>query len=64
LVARADRTIALAGIAGTKYLLEKVYGYGGAPRRPLLPIEKEQGEKLWSHPHVVELVELEKQLAD
>ncbi|THG92950.1 hypothetical protein EW145_g8524, partial [Phellinidium pouzarii] len=39
IVARADWTIAKAGIAGTKYLLQLVYGYGGAPRRPLLPTD-------------------------
>jgi len=64
IVARADRTIAVQGIAGTKYLLDRLYGYGGAPRRPLLPFEEEAGKALWAHPHVVELVEIEKQLAN
>ena len=35
IVARADFTIAKASISGTKYLLEKLYGYGGLPRKPL-----------------------------
>lgn len=60
--ARADYTIAKAGIAGTKYLLEKLYGYGGAPRRPLPPINPEDGQRLWEHPDTVALVEVERQL--
>ena len=60
--ARADYTIAKAGIAGTKYLLEKLYGYGGAPRRPLPPINPEDGQRLWEHPDTIALVEVERQL--
>lgn len=64
IVARADRTVALAGIAGTKYLLHKLYGYGGFPRRPLRAFEREEGEKLYSHPHVVALIGAEKMLVE
>ncbi|KAL7283380.1 hypothetical protein ACG7TL_002810 [Trametes sanguinea] len=62
-VARADYTIAKASIAGTKFLLEKLYGYGGNPRKPLPPIEPDAGAALWEHPHTVELVRLERELS-
>ncbi|KIJ41198.1 hypothetical protein M422DRAFT_209315 [Sphaerobolus stellatus SS14] len=62
IIANGDRTVALTGIGGTKYLLKRFYGYGGAPRRPLLPFEEENGEKLWNHPHVVALLEEERKL--
>lgn len=63
IVARADFTIAKAGIAGTKYLLEKLYAYGGNPRRPLPPIEADAAAALWAHPHTQELVQLERELS-
>ncbi|EIN07289.1 dihydrodipicolinate synthetase [Punctularia strigosozonata HHB-11173 SS5] len=63
IVARGDYTIAKASIAGTKYLLEKLYGYGGAPRKPLPPISSAAGEELWVHPDVQDLVQLERQLS-
>ncbi|OCB85943.1 dihydrodipicolinate synthetase [Sanghuangporus baumii] len=59
ITARADATIAKAGISGTKYILQKLYGYGGAPRRPLLPLEAATGEALYSHPDTVAIVALE-----
>lgn len=61
IVARADFTIAKTGIAGTKYLLQKLYGYGGVPRKPLPPTSSEDGERLWEHPDTVALVEVERQ---
>ncbi|KAI0046158.1 dihydrodipicolinate synthetase [Auriscalpium vulgare] len=63
IVARADYTIAKASISGTKYLLEKLYGYGGAPRKPLPPADPAASEALWAHPHVQELVQLERELS-
>jgi L-threo-3-deoxy-hexylosonate aldolase len=63
IVARADFTIAKASIAGTKYLLEKLYGYGGNPRKPLSPIDVSAGEALWDHPHTQALVQLERELS-
>lgn len=63
IVARADFTIAKAGIAGTKGLLEKLYGYGGNPRRPLPPIEADALTALWEHPHTKELIALERELS-
>ncbi|TBU40911.1 dihydrodipicolinate synthetase [Dichomitus squalens] len=63
IVARADFTIAKAGIAGTKALLEKLYGYGGLTRRPLPPIEPEAGASLWAHPHTQDIVRVERELS-
>ena len=63
IVARGDFTIAKAGIAGTKFLMEKLYGYGGKCRKPLPPIEPEAAAALWAHPHVQELVQLERELS-
>ncbi|QRW14512.1 dihydrodipicolinate synthetase family protein [Ceratobasidium sp. AG-Ba] len=64
IVARADRTIAVTGIAGTKELLERSFGYGGAPRLPLARASKDAGLKLWNHPHVVAIREKEAELAE
>lgn len=61
--ANGDFTIAKASIAGTKWLLEKAYGYGGLPRKPLPPIDADVAAALWEHPHVQELVKLERQLS-
>lgn len=63
IIARADYTIAKASIAGTKFLLEKLYGYGGLPRKPLPPIEASAAEALWEHPHTQDLVILERELS-
>ena len=61
-VARADFTVAKASISGMKFLTEKLYGYGGLPRKPLPPIEPEDATRLWEHPHVQELVKTEREL--
>ena len=63
IVARADATIAKASIAGTKALLARLYGYGGAPRRPLPPIAPGAVQALWEHPHTQELVRIERELS-
>lgn len=63
IVARGDFTIAKASIAGTKFLLEKLYGYGGLPRKPLPPINPDVAAALWAHPHVQELVAAERELS-
>ena len=62
IVARGDATVASSGVSGTKFILEKLQGYGGVPRSPLPPIAPEAADTLWKHPHVQELVALEKQL--
>ena len=63
IVANADYALAQGGIAGTKGVLEKLYGYGGHCRRPVPPMEPAAFQTLWGHPHVQALVELEKSLA-
>ncbi|KAF7338231.1 Dihydrodipicolinate synthetase [Mycena venus] len=63
IIARADYTIAKASIVGTKFLLEKLYGYGGTTRKPLPPITPAAAQALWEHPHTQALVALERQLS-
>jgi L-threo-3-deoxy-hexylosonate aldolase len=63
IVARADYTIAKTSIAGTKHLLEKMYGYGGLPRKPLPPIPASAAQALWEHPHTQDIVRLERELS-
>ncbi len=62
-LARADFAIAKASISGTKFLTERLFGYGGSPRRPLPPIDPEDAERLWEHPHVQELIKTERELS-
>lgn len=62
IVARADRTIAVSGIAGTKWLLERKHGYGGVCRRPLGPLPASVGEVLAKHKHVVDISQVESEL--
>lgn len=63
IIARGDFTIAKTGIAGTKFLLEKLYGYGGLPRKPLPPIEPDVADALWAHAHTQELIRTERELS-
>jgi len=63
IIANADFTIAKTGISGTKFLLDKLYGYGGLPRKPLPPIDADAAAALWAHPHTAALVALERELA-
>lgn len=63
IIARADFTIAKASIAGTKYLLERMYGYGGLTRKPLPPISPDAAQALWDHPHTQDVIQLERQLS-
>ena len=63
IVAQADFTIAKASIAGTKALLEKLYGYGGLTRRPLPAIDPEAAAALWEHPHTQDIVRVERELS-
>ncbi|KZP19505.1 aldolase [Athelia psychrophila] len=61
IIAQGDFTIAKTSIAGTKALMQKLYGYGGLPRKPLPPTDPKVLEALWAHPHVKALVEAEKE---
>jgi len=62
IAARADRTIALTGIPGTKWLMERRYGYGGLCRLPLMPFEDSDGEKLLAHNYVMDIEKVETEL--
>jgi len=61
IIAHADFRITNASIAGTKFLLEKLYGYGGVPRRPLLPLDSDVSQALWDHPDTQYLIEMERE---
>lgn len=63
ILARADFTIAKASISGTKFLIERLFGYGGSPRKPLPPMDPEDGERLWKHPDVQALFKTERDVA-
>jgi len=63
IVARGDHTIAKTGVAGSKYVVERLYGYGGVPRRPLLPMSPAAAKAIWEHHHVQDLVKLERELS-
>ena len=62
IIARADYTIAKASISGTKSLLQKLYGYGGLPRKPFPVIDAAAAQALWEHPHTQELIKLEQEI--
>ena len=64
IVARADFTIAKTSIAGMKYLLQRLYGYGGFARKPLPEIGPDAAQALWTHPHTSDIVMLETELTD
>ena len=63
ILARADFTIAKASISGTKLLIQRLFGYGGSPRKPLPPMDPEDAERLWKHPHVHDLLKTERELS-
>lgn len=47
-----------------KKLLQKHFGYGPLPRRPLLPMTDKQAEEVWANPYLAKLLELEISLKD
>ncbi|KAM3089509.1 hypothetical protein ACMFMG_001097 [Clarireedia jacksonii] len=61
ILSRADVEAVPAGIRGMKYVLNKVYGYGAAPRRPLLPLKEPDGEVFMDA--LKSVLELEEELA-
>ncbi|PPQ93278.1 hypothetical protein CVT25_015276 [Psilocybe cyanescens] len=63
IIARADYTIAKASIAGTKYLLERIQGYGGLPRKPLQPTAPAAAQILWEHTDTQAALKLEREVA-
>jgi hypothetical protein len=40
-----------------------MYGYGGVPRKPLIPVEVEAGEALWEHADTRDLIAVERELS-
>jgi hypothetical protein len=60
IAAHGDRTVAVAGIAGTKWLMRRRFGYGGVCRLPLRPLDDAAGELLKAHPHIVAMEEMER----
>ncbi|TVY81070.1 L-threo-3-deoxy-hexylosonate aldolase [Lachnellula suecica] len=61
-LSNADVAAVPAGIRGMKYALNKMHGYGAAPRRPLLPLKEKEGLKFMEA--LKELLELEASLAE
>ncbi|KAJ5724575.1 dihydrodipicolinate synthase [Penicillium malachiteum] len=45
ILSRADASAVPGGIRAMKYALNKIHGYGIAPRKPLLPLNETEGEK-------------------
>lgn len=44
IVSAGDWALQKGGIGGTKYAIERSEGYGGAPRRPILPFDASEGK--------------------
>ncbi|KAG0658833.1 hypothetical protein C6P46_005579 [Rhodotorula mucilaginosa] len=61
-VSRADWVLQKVGISGTKYALEQVKGYGGVPRRPLLPFDEADGKGQKLLEDLQEILAIEKKL--
>ncbi|PFH54284.1 hypothetical protein AMATHDRAFT_170014 [Amanita thiersii Skay4041] len=62
IAANSDFTVNKGGISFTKAILERLYGYGGAPRRPLPPIEPDTFTALLEHHHTQALIKSEREL--
>ena len=63
IIARGDYALAKALDFWYKISTSKALRLrGGLPRKPLPPIAATDAEALWVHPHVQELVQLEKEL--
>ncbi|KAJ5753071.1 dihydrodipicolinate synthase [Penicillium odoratum] len=45
ILSRADAAAVPGGIRAMKYALNKIHGYGKAPRKPLLPLKEAEGEE-------------------
>lgn len=61
-VSRADWVLQKVGISGTKYALEQLKGYGGVPRRPLLPFDEADGMGQKLLEDLQEILAIEKKL--
>ncbi|KAH6666710.1 putative dihydrodipicolinate synthase [Halenospora varia] len=63
LISNADGVAIKIGIPGMKMLLNKLFGYGNKPRRPLLPMSAEKGEEILAIKVLKVLMDFEAQLA-
>lgn len=43
-------------------LLNRLFGYGSEPRRPLMPMEKEKGDLVMEEKYIKDLLEFERAL--
>ncbi|BGO99517.1 hypothetical protein RTBOTA2_002597 [Rhodotorula toruloides] len=62
IISRADWALAKTGIAGAKWVLDQLEGYGGKPRRPLLPFDDADGKGKQLLEDLKEILEVEKSL--
>ncbi|KAJ5937798.1 hypothetical protein N7454_004140 [Penicillium verhagenii] len=60
ILSRADAAAVPGGIRAMKYALNKMYGYGIAPRKPLLPLKEAEGEFFMAA--LGEMVQLENEI--
>lgn len=64
LVSNVDYDVQKIGISGMKALLNRLFGYGIAPRRPLLPTKLQVVDKLLGQDSFKQLLQLETKLAE
>lgn len=62
-IARADYAVAKIAIPATKFILEKMYGYGGVPRKPLAGLTEAAMKEVWENQYVKDLVALEREIS-
>ncbi|KAJ5728795.1 dihydrodipicolinate synthase [Penicillium malachiteum] len=62
ILSRADASAVPGGIRAMKYVLNKMHGYGIAPRKPLLPLNESEGEKFMEV--LKEMLELENEFME
>ncbi|TVY84403.1 L-threo-3-deoxy-hexylosonate aldolase [Lachnellula suecica] len=62
LIANADGVAIKIGIPGMKMLLNRLFGYGNKPRRPLMPMSVEKGDVVMNHKLMKELMAFEADL--
>ncbi|KAJ5118184.1 dihydrodipicolinate synthase [Penicillium atrosanguineum] len=62
LLSRADVAAVPGGIRAMKYALNKIHGYGAAPRKPLLPLGQSEGENFLEV--IEEMLRLERKLME
>ncbi|KAK5677265.1 hypothetical protein LTS10_010454 [Elasticomyces elasticus] len=60
ILSRADVAAVPSGVRGMKFVLNKLHGYGAGPRRPLLPMKEEDGNKFFAA--LKDVLELEAEL--